>query len=310
MSHIAILMADAPEIPLDIRMAMHDCILAIFWPKKSIIEFFQSIDCPDSLIPSVDTTMPRHAIVTDIFSKLIARHDRGYSVFQTMVDRLSNWSYFDPYYFQTLAKLDQREAEAKVARLKQAVMQRNATTFARRDSSGEAKSRQAKTADLTALHTAFARLFGTGMSVQARGKLFETFLKELFSRQSIHMGDPFRLKGEEIDGSFKFDGEHYIVEAKWQDASVSTGQLYKFAHKVDGKMHGRGLFISVNSFSREGIEAIVVGKQIKTMLMDGQDLTHVLEERISLEALLDYKIRAAQTRGDVYVCAVTQKNKL
>jgi restriction endonuclease Mrr len=144
--------------------------------------------------------------------------------------------------------------------------------------------------------------------LQARGKLFETFLRELFNRQSIKMGDNFCLRGEEIDGTFKFEGENYIVEAKRQEASVSTSQLYHFAYKVDGKMHG--LFISVNAFSRDGIEAIVRGKQIQTILMDGEDLSYVLEERVTLEALLDYKIRAAQTRGDVYVCALRQASKL
>jgi restriction endonuclease Mrr len=124
------------------------------------------------------------------------------------------------------------------------------------------------------------------------------------------MGDPFRLVGEEIDGTFKFEGENYIVEAKWQDPSTSTSQLYTFAHKVDGKMHGRGLFISVNGFSSEGIRAIVHGKHIQTMLMDGADLSAVLEQRISLEVMLDYKIRAAQTRGDVYVCALRQESKV
>jgi len=75
-------------------------------------------------------------------------------------------------------------------------------------------------------------------------------------------------------------------------------------------MHGRGPFISVNGFSHEGIKAIVHGKHIQTILMDGEDLSHVLEERLTLESLLDYKIRAAQTRGEVYVCALRQTNKV
>lgn len=124
------------------------------------------------------------------------------------------------------------------------------------------------------------------------------------------MGDPFRLTGEQIDGSFKFEGENYIVEAKWQTPSASTHQLYAFAHKVDGKMHGRGIFISVNGFSNEAIRAIVHGKYIQTILMDGEDLSHVLEDRITLEATLDYKVRAAQTRGEVYVCALRQAEKI
>ncbi|MGV1683481.1 restriction endonuclease [Sphingopyxis sp. NJF-3] len=289
---------------------MHDCILAIFWPKKKIVEFLLSVNCPPQLVAAPDSDISRHLIVTDAFSRLSARPDRGYAIYQTMIDRLANWSYFDPYYFDKLGKLDRNQAESSIAKLKLAVDNRNATTTVRRTTAAQTHAKQVKTADLRALHQAFSQLFGSGMSPQARGKLFETFLRELFSRQSVKMGDHFCLKGEEIDGTFKFEGENYIVEAKWQEASVSTGQLYHFAHKVDGKMHGRGLFVSVNGFSRDGIEAIVRGKQIQTILMDGEDLSHVLEERLTLESLLDYKIRAAQTRGDVYVCALRQASKV
>lgn len=303
-------MSAAPEIPLDIREAMHDCILAIFWPKKKIIEFFQSVGCPPNLLASADTEMSRHQMVVDTFLRLSTRSDRGYTVFQTMIDRLSNWSYFDPYYFETLAKLNKADAQQKITRLKSAVGQRNAATQNRRTASTEATKQRVKSADLSALSQAFTKMFGTGMTAQERGRLFEIFLRELFTRQAIKMGDGFRLNGEQIDGTFKFEGENYIVEAKWQDSSSSTSQLYTFAHKVDGKMHGRGLFISVNGFSNEGIKAIVHGKHIQTMLMDGEDLSQVLENLISLETMLDYKIRAAQTRGDVYVCALRRANKV
>lgn len=303
-------MASAPEIPLDIREAMHDVILAIFWPKNKIIEFLLSVGCPQEFVPASDTQMSRHAIVVDAFSRLSSRPDRGHGVFQTMIDRLSNWSYFDPYYFDKLAKLDRKSAQENIRELKKAVQNRNSSTLNQRASTVKANQKERINADLSALSTAFTKVFGSGMSPQARGRLFETFLKELFNRQSVKMGDAFRLNGEQIDGSFKFEGENYIVEAKWQDPSTSTSDLYTFAHKVDGKMHGRGLFVSVNGFSHEGIRAIVHGKMIKTILMDGEDLSHVLEQRLSLEALLDYKIRAAQTRGEVYVCALRETSKI
>ncbi len=303
-------MFDAPEVPLDIREAMHDCILAIFWPKKKIIEFFVSVDClaNSNIVPDLETS--RHMVVTKIFSYLSERPDRGFLVFQTMIDRLANWSYFDPYYFDTLAKLDRLDAQKKIARLRAAVDQRNTATQNRRVASKQVQKQHSKTADLSALTQAFGKLYGTGMSAQGRGRLFETFLCELFHRQSIKMDGSFRLVGEKIDGTFKFEGENYIVEAKWQDPSSSTNQLYTFAHKVDGKMHGRGLFISVNGFSSESIKAIVHGKHIQTMLMDGEDISYVLEERINLETMLDYKIRAAQTRGDVYFCSVRHATKV
>jgi hypothetical protein len=303
-------MSAAPEVPLDIRNVMRDCILAIFWPRKQIVEFFQSVACPDGLLPPNDTQLSRPEIVTDVFSRLSGRTDRGYAVYQTMIDRLSNWSYFDPYYFETLDKLDRGDAQKKIDQLKRAVQRRNASTESRRAASSEAARQRAKAQDLGALMTAFGKLYGHDLVPQARGRLFETFLKELFNRQSIQMREHFRLIGEEIDGTFKFEGENYVVEAKWQEANVATSQLYHFAMKVDGKMHGRGLLISVNGFSNEAIKAIVHGKHLKTMLMDGQDLSHVLEQRITLEDMLDYKIRAAQTRGEVYVCALRDAVKI
>ena len=306
-------MSTAPEIPLDIRELLHDCILNIFWPKQKIVDFLKSVGCPARHVESLDlaqTTVTRHHIVVETFSRLAAQPDRGFTVFQTMIDRLSNWSHFDPFWFDQKQKLNRRQAETAIAKLKDAVNRRNAETERRRDNSKTMQTRQTKQSDLSALTTAFRKMFGSGMTPQARGKLFERFLQELFARQSIKMGDPFNIKGEQIDGTFKFEGENYIVEAKWQDPSTSTGDLYKFAFKVDGKMHGRGVFISVNGFSNDALQAVVHGKQIQTILIDGEDLSNVLDGRISLEKMLDFKVRAAQTRGETYVCAVRQAPKI
>lgn len=304
-------MALGPDIPLDIKELLRECVLGVFWPKKKIREFFESVGCPSDILELADDgEASRRSIVVTIFSRLSSRPDRGYSIFQSIIDRMMNWSYFEPYWFETTGKLVRSEADEKLNRLREAVNSRNSTTEARRQSYKSAEKGRITAKDLSALKTAFAKMFGSGMTVQARGRLFEKFLKELFTRQSVIMGDPFELEGEQIDGTFKFEGENYIVEAKWQEASVATGDLYKFAHKVDGKMHGRGLFISVNGFSNEAIRAIVVGKQIQTILLDGQDLSFVLEDQITLEKMLDYKIRAAQTRGEVYVCALRQESRL
>ncbi|WP_144036826.1 hypothetical protein [Sphingopyxis witflariensis] len=44
----------APEIPLDIRELLHDCILAVFWPKAKIIEFLKSVGCPGRHLQHID----------------------------------------------------------------------------------------------------------------------------------------------------------------------------------------------------------------------------------------------------------------
>ncbi|PZN96994.1 MAG: hypothetical protein DCF31_02320 [Alphaproteobacteria bacterium] len=306
-------MSFAPDIPLDVKQTLKRCMLALFWPKKDIVEFLRSVECPESILSSLVIAGPeassRRDIITEVISALGKRPDRGHATYQLMVDRLSNWTHFDRYWFEEQKKLDREEADLAIASLRNSVTLRNTRTARQRETSAKTKFAAAKTADLSALKTAFAKVHGAEMSPQARGKLFERFLKELFDRQSIKMGDPFEIVGEQIDGSFKFEGENYIVEAKWQDPSTSTGDLYKFAHKVDGKMHGRGLFVSVNGYSKDSLSAILHGKHIKTILVDGEDLVHILEGLLTLEDTLDFKIRSAQTRGDVYVCALRKAPK-
>lgn len=61
-----------------------------FWPKKQILEFLPSVGTPSAALVEPNTPMSRHDIITDAFSRLNARPDKGYTVFQTMIDRLSN----------------------------------------------------------------------------------------------------------------------------------------------------------------------------------------------------------------------------
>lgn len=79
----------------------------------------------------------------------------------------------------------------------------------------------------------------------------------------------FNIVGEQIDGAVKHDGEHYIIEAKWQEKPVASNALYQFAYKVEGKMYGRGIFISINGFSTDSVEALKKGKSLKSILVDG-----------------------------------------
>jgi hypothetical protein len=52
-----------------------------------------------------------------------------------------------------------------------------------------------------------------------RGYAFERFLQDLFKAFEMDPREPFRLQGEQIDGSFQLDGETYLVEAKWHGNS-------------------------------------------------------------------------------------------
>ena len=132
---------------------------------------------------------------------------------------------------------------------------------------------------------------------------------ELAKLSGFPISEPFRNKGEQIDGAFKFEGENYLLEAKWQDKAASYEPLLQFAGKTEGKMYGRGVFVSVNGFSSGAVELLVKGRAIKTILIDGEDLILVFENHLSFAQMIDKKVAAAQKSGDIYVHPVSGKNK-
>lgn len=95
------------------------------------------------------------------------------------------------------------------------------------------------------------------MDPHARGYAFEVYLKTLFDVFRLNARDPFRLVGEQIDGSFELAGETYLVEAKWFNRRVGVAELGAFHSKLDQKATwARGLFISFGGFTEEGLAGL------------------------------------------------------
>ena len=136
----------------------------------------------------------------------------------------------------------------------------------------------------------------TQLTAQKRGYAFEALLRDLFNVFGLEAREPFRLKGEQIDGSFLLQGETYLVEAKWQDAQTGVADLHTFHGKVEQKAAWtRGLFLSHSGFTEEGLAAFGRGK--KVICMDGLDLYETLSRELPLNRVLEHKVRRAAETG-------------
>ncbi|MBP9113263.1 MAG: restriction endonuclease [Polyangiaceae bacterium] len=140
----------------------------------------------------------------------------------------------------------------------------------------------------------------TSVAPHQRGYDFERFLKDLFNAYHLEARDPFRIVGEQIDGSFQLDGATYLLEAKWQNSKSNAAELRAFNGKIEEKVvWARGLFVSYCGFSEEGLAAFGKGKRL--ICMDGFDMHEALERSISVSKLLQDKAREAATSGRVFV---------
>jgi hypothetical protein len=136
----------------------------------------------------------------------------------------------------------------------------------------------------------------TALSPQARGYAFEGFLKRLFDAFGLAAQDPFRLKGEQIDGSFLLGTDIYLLEAKWHGQAIGVAELHTFHGKIEQKAAWtRGLFVSNSGFSEDGLVAFGRGKRV--ICMDGLDLYEMLDREIPLNQVLERKVRRAAETG-------------
>lgn len=130
----------------------------------------------------------------------------------------------------------------------------------------------------------------------ARGYAFEKFLCSLFDLYGLAPQEPFRVRGEQIDGSFQFGNETYLVEAKWQNSPIGVAELHTFHGKIEQKAAWtRGLFVSNSGFTDDGLAAFGRGKRV--ICMDGLDLHDTLHREIPLNHVIERKVRRAAETG-------------
>lgn len=136
----------------------------------------------------------------------------------------------------------------------------------------------------------------SSLDPQARGYRFEEFLTAMFNAYGLRPREPFRNRGEQIDGSFVLAHETYLLEAKWQAGQVGAADLHAFQGKLTEKATwARGLFVSYSGFTEDGLHAFGKGKSV--VCMDGLDISDMLSRRLPLDHVLNRKVRRAAETG-------------
>jgi Restriction endonuclease len=153
---------------------------------------------------------------------------------------------------------------------------------------------------LQSLVDAFYSLYS--IPPQKRGFAFERFLMDVFNAWHLDARGSFRNTGEQIDGSFWYDGNPYLLEAKWHRDLTGATTLHGFEGKVRERHDWtRGLFVSYAGFSPEGLQAFTARRVI---LMDGCDLYQMLMRGLPLGRVIDAKWRHAAERKEAFARVV------
>lgn len=142
--------------------------------------------------------------------------------------------------------------------------------------------------------------------VQRRGYLLQELLGQLFDIHQIPMVRPFTRneRGEQIDGAFKLEGWHYILECRWRSKLADIRELDGLSGQVErsGKQT-MALFLSINGWS-DHVPGLLKQNPSKTvLLMDGYDLRCVLARQVDLLDLLLAKIAKLNLEAEPFLSA-------
>jgi hypothetical protein len=136
---------------------------------------------------------------------------------------------------------------------------------------------------------------------QKRGKQLEDVVNRLFQLAGILVREAFARVAptgegvvEQIDGVIELDREIYLVEMKWWEQPLGTGEVSQHLVRVFSRNCARGLLIAYSGFTdpaiaicRESLARMVVA------LCELQEIVQLLEREDDLAEFLRKKVRAA-----------------
>lgn len=286
-------------------VALKEALTNIYWYKNDLKSFVFGVLGDSPLLVNINWEDYKRSIVHKIIDQMTINQSRYR---QELINLMVTVASMDD--FSHLERLDDGKLKAQTAKQSVASLRHHtqSLSFINNEQKIAEERRQAyslKLQQTSVIKNKLAGLYEEYVQLtmatdkQARGYKLEKMLKELFDLFDLDPKASFRIVGEQIDGAFAFENSHFLFEAKWHEQLVSADALDSFAGKVKRKFDAKGLFLSINGFSQDGVSAHSSGEKV-LLLIDGSDLMAVLDGRIDLKELLSRKRKQAAQTGQIY----------
>lgn len=292
--------------------ALKDALTAAFWFKKDLYNYAKAAVGGEPLFLSgigwTDPDVYKRDSVSTFVDRLVREQDEHQDVLLALMADVAAMEDFPQLRRAEDSGAKITEAKEAVARLRglmqpyeEALAQEAAAREGIRATRAANEERRATSQRLAELQRRYMEL--VSLAPQQRGFALEGLLRDLFDCFDLDPKASFRIVGEQIDGGFSLDQEHFLLEAKWENAPAGREALDVFASKVARRAENTlGLFVAISGFEPTAVETHS-GRRSPLILMDGGDLHAVLDERIDLRELLRRKRRHAAMTGVILITA-------
>jgi len=299
--------------PPELLRLLIDTIPLLCPGKQDVLLFFKGSGVPEAI--TADLSKKLEADRKSVSKYEIARvvlvkiNDKGDSALRERREVLKRVVEFED--FSTCWPSDQLKAKGLVAEIRRVIDVKDSFGRMRQEQEAERKQRvdpekkrRAAETERRALSDAVKKdlcaLFGI-TDPQKRGKQLESVLNRLFATGGILVREAFARIGatgegviEQIDGVIEMDGEIYLVEMKWWDKPLGTGEVSQHLVRVFSRNCARGLLISYSGYTDPAVAICKESLSRMVIALCGlQEIVQLLERDEDLVEFLKKKVRAA-----------------
>lgn len=138
---------------------------------------------------------------------------------------------------------------------------------------------------------------------QQRGRELEKVILGILHEEGLDpSGGHLVNLGEEIDLAFVLDGQHYLVECKWESAPIGQPVITLFSGKVGRKAIGTfGIVLSMSGFTQSINATASTGEPLRCVGITHDELIQVLEGRSTFAEVVRRARTAASRHSTFYL---------
>ena len=236
--------------PDNILTALKEAVITVFWKKSDVRSLFSRCEVPHELISAQDWNAYKFHIVSPVLDTLNSRED-GLGPLRRILQETLEYKDGDHLLWLQDGQKRKREAERCLEHIRLLVKDYDAAKRTEREQR-EARQRQAqeekgKSAFNSRLGEIYQRFlaYHQNPNRQERGYALEEILYDTFLLFELNPQGAFRRAGEQIDGAFYHDGNHFLLEAKWTSNPSNLSHLRDLDGAVGSSLDNTlGLFVS------------------------------------------------------------------
>lgn len=315
-------MAEQFHYPPDVLELLVETIPRLCRGKKAVILFLKGAGVSDLDLAEVDRivrvnpgSINKFEIVRNVLEKVNSRGDTGLRPRREIIRRVTDFERFELCWPE-----DQLKAKGLVSSVREVVNVKDSFTRMKQQRDAEheqvlSRNREQerlvveKRIKIEDVSKRLSSLFAMNDKPQARGKLLESVLNDLFKAYGISVREDFRRKDpdsgvvlEQIDGVIEIDGIIHLVELKWLNAPVGIGEFSPHLSRLFMRANARGIFIATNGYTESVIAECANALNLKTIFLCSlYEIVMLLQRQGDLIELLKNKSRLAIIDKKPYV---------